>query len=185
MMGSIVRLAIVVAAAGVLLVPGRVAAQAPAGVVIGDTVRIGAPALGPGIRGELVAVRGDTLFVRRFGATLAVPMAQVERIEVRRRRSLLNALGLGVAYGAPLGLASGFLVATSIHGGGNPDCADDCNLLPVAGAATGLAVGTVLGGLIGISSPLGRWVRVSPRPSVAVGPGAGGRGVALSLDVKL
>jgi hypothetical protein len=48
-----------------------------------------------------------------------------------------------------------------------------------------LAVGTVLGGLIGISSPLGRWVRVSPRPSVAAAPGAGGRGVALSLDVKL
>ena len=158
--------------AAVLLVPRRMVAQAAA--VVGDTVRIEAPALGPGIRGELAAVRGDTMFVRRYGITLAVPISQVERVDVRRRRSAMGRAARGVAFGAPLGLAAGLLLGIAAHGGGNPDCADDCNLLPVVGAASGLAMGTALGAIIGVSSPMGRWERVFPR-----------RGVALSLNVKL
>ena len=173
MMMSIVRYAMGVMAGAMWLAPGRMAAQELAGAAVGDSVRIEAPALGPGIRGELVAMHGDTLYVRRYGAMLAVPMARVERVDVRRRLSPVAALGRGVAYGAPMGLAAGFLVGTTAHGGGNPDCADDCNQLPTVGAAAGLAVGTVLGALIGVSSPMGRWVRVSPRG-----------GVALSLGVK-
>jgi hypothetical protein len=168
---SIVRLAMVAAA---LLVPGRMAAQAPTGPAVGDTVRVAAPALGPGIRGELVAVHGDTMFINRYGATLAVPMSQVERVDVRRQRSTLGAVARGVSWGAPMGFAAGFLLGTAAEGGGNPDCADDCHQLPAIGAASGLAMGIVLGGLIGAISPSGRWVQVYSR-----------RRVALSFDVKL
>ena len=171
---SIVRYAMGAVAGAMLLTPGRVAAQAPDGVAVGDTLRIEAPALGPGIRGELVAMRGDTLYVRRYGTTLHVPMAQVERVDVRRRRSAMGSAARGVAFGAPLGLAAGLLLGIAAHGGGNPDCADDCNLLPAIGAASGLAMGTVLGAVIGISSPMGRWEHVYPRQRVA-----------LSLEVKL
>ncbi|MFL5386394.1 MAG: hypothetical protein ACJ8GN_28070 [Longimicrobiaceae bacterium] len=156
------------AAAGMLLAPGRVAAQAPTGVVVGDSVRVTAPGLGPAIRGELAAVRGDTMFVRRYAATLGVPMSRVERIDVRRRRSALRGLGRGVAYGAPLGLAAGFLLGVAVHGGGNPDCADDCNQALTVGAASGLAMGTVLGAVIGVSSPGSRWERTWSRPGVAI-----------------
>jgi len=162
------------AAAAMLPAPVRMAAQAPAGVTVGDSVRVAAPALGPGIRGELVATRGDTLLVRRYAATLAVPMSQVERVDVRRRRSALRGLGRGVAYGAPLGLAAGFLLGVAVHGGGNPDCADDCDQALTVGAASGLAMGTVLGAIIGASSPGSRWERRYSRP-----------GVALALSVKL
>lgn len=161
-------------AAGMLLAPGRVAAQAPDGVAVGDSVRVTAPALGPGIRGELVAASGDTVYVRRYAATLAVPMSQVGRIDVRRRRSALRGLGRGVAYGAPLGFAAGLLLGLAVHGGGNPDCADDCDQAITIGAASGLAMGTVLGAVIGVSSPGSRWERAWTRP-----------GVALALNVKL
>jgi hypothetical protein len=168
---SIVRFGVVMAT---LLAPGRIAAQAPGGAVAGDTVRIGAPTLGPAIRGELVAVRGDTLFVDRHGATLAVPMSRVERVDVRRRRSMLGSVARGVSWGAPLGFAAGFLLGAAAEGGGDPDCADDCHQLPVVGAASGLGMGIVLGGIIGAASPSGRWVQVYSR-----------RRVALSLTVKL
>ena len=168
---SIVRLAIV--AAGALLVPERVAAQAPLGATVGDTVRVIAPALGPGIRGELAAVRGDTLYVRRYGATLAVPMSRVERVDVRRRRSVSDRLVRGVAYGAALGLAAGFALGTAAQSG-NSDCADDCNQAATLGAASGLGMGIVLGGIIALTSPMGRWEHVYPSPRVA-----------LSFDVKL
>jgi hypothetical protein len=168
---SIVRFGLVLAA---LLAPGRMAAQTPGGAVVGDTVRIGAPTLGPGIRGELVAVRGDTLFVDRHGATLAVPMSRVERVDVRRRRSVLGSVAHGVSWGAPLGFAAGFLLGVAAEGGGDPDCADDCHQLPVVGAASGLAMGIVLGGVIGAAAPSGRWVQVYSR-----------RRVALSFTVKL
>ena len=176
---SIVRAALVAAA---LLLPGRMLAQAPLAGVIGDTVRVRAPAIGAGIRGVLVAVRNDTLFVRRYGVTLPVPLSQVEWVDVRRKRSLLGGLARGVAYGAPIGLASGYLLGAAAESG-DGYCGDDCGLLPVVGAATGFAAGTFLGAIIGLGAPGGRWVPVSARPSIAVAPARGG--VALSLNAKL
>jgi len=178
---SVVRYAVVAAAwAGVMLAPRQTMAQAVA--VVGDTVRVIAPTLGPGIRGELAAVRGDTLFVRRYGATLAVPMSRVERVDVRRRRSVSDRLVRGVAYRAALGLAAGFALGTAAQSG-NSDCADDCNQAATLGAASGLGMGIVLGGIIALTSPMSRWEHVYPGPRVAAG--SAGHGVALSLNVKL
>ena len=55
---------------------------------VGEQVRVVAPSVGPrAVTGDLVAVRGDTLFVRGDAATVAVPLGQVEWIQVRRPRS--------------------------------------------------------------------------------------------------
>lgn len=170
---SIAIVAVLAAAA-----PARLAAQGRAPVP-GDTVRIVAAALPVGsVQGELVAERGDTLFVRRYGATIAVPLARVERIDLRRRRSWLVGLARGVAIGAPTGLASGYLIGSAMEGGGD-DCADDCGLLPVIYGATGFVGGALLGALIGGSAPGGRWVRAAPRS------GPSGGGVALSVGMKI
>ena len=63
-----------------LALAGRAAAQLPAGLVVGDTVRVVTPSVGEEIRGALAAVGGDTLFVRRNGVTHAVPMSQAVSI---------------------------------------------------------------------------------------------------------
>lgn len=165
-----------------LAVPGRMAAQASVTSVIGDSVRVTAPSVEPGIRGVLVAVRDDSLFVRRHGRTIAVPLSQVEWVEVRRRRSALGGLLRGVLIGAPVGLATGYLTG-ELAEGNLQDCADDCGLLPVIYGAAGLVTGTVLGGVIGVTTPGGRWRHVATRPSVAITPARGG--VALSLRAEL
>jgi hypothetical protein len=168
--------------AAALAVPGRMAAQASVTSVIGDSVRVTAPSVEPGIRGVLVAVRDDSLFVRRHGRTIAVPLSQVEWVEVRRRRSALGGLLRGVLIGAPVGLATGYLTG-ELAEGNLQDCADDCGLLPVIYGAAGLVTGTVLGGMIGVTTPGGRWRHVATRPSVGIAPARGG--MALSLRAEL
>jgi hypothetical protein len=111
---------------------------------------------------------------------VAVPLSQVEWMDVRRRRGWLAGLARGVLIGAPAGLGSGYALG-SIAEGDASDCADDCGLLPVVGAAAGLAWGTLLGALIGASAPGDRWVRSAP----AMHADAGAGGVALSMRFKL
>ena len=165
-----------------LAIPGRMAAQASVSSMIGDTVRVTAPAAGEGIRGVLVAVRDDTMFVRRYGLVVPVPLSQVERVDVRRRRPRGDGLLRGVLYGAPIGLGSGALLgwlAEEMDG----SCGDWCGLLPAAGGVVGLVTGTVLGGVTGVAAPGRRWERVDSRPVVAIAPVRGG--VALSITAKL
>jgi hypothetical protein len=171
------------AAALAALAGTPLAAQEAAPPAVGETVRLQAPAATPGtLRGEVVAARGDTLFVRpeRGVVPVAVPLWQVEWIDVRRRRPWLVGLARGVLIGAPTGLGSGYVLG-SIAEGDASDCADDCGLLPVVTAAAGLAWGTVLGALIGGSAPGGRWVRTAPRMHAAADAG----GIALSMSIKL
>lgn len=168
-----------------LALAGRAAAQLPAGLVIGDTVRVVTPSVGEEIRGALAALRGDTLFVRRNGVTHAVPMSQAVSIDVRRRRSRLAGMGRGAAYGAPIGLASGYLAGTVLERGGSAaNCGDGCGLVPAILGLGGLAVGTGFGALLGVTVPGSRWDRVDWHPPLAVGAAYGG-GVALSVRVKL
>jgi hypothetical protein len=177
------RLASAAAMAGAALAGVPLAAQEAAAPAVHDRVRLHAPAAAPGtLRGEVVAARGDTLFVlpERGMVPVAVPLSEIERMDVRRRRSWLAGLAYGVLVGAPAGLGGGYMLG-SIAEGDPTDCADDCGLLPVVGAATGLVGGTLLGALIGGVAPGGRWVRTSPRVHAAVGTGA----VALSMSIEL
>lgn len=156
-------------------IAGPLAAQGHPEARVGDEVRVSTSGAGT-VRGELVLVRSDSLYVRPGASrSVAVPLAAVQEIEVRHRRSWVTGVAFGVAIGAPAGVASGYLLGRWAEKGPQ-GCGDDCGLLPVMGAAGGLVAGTVLGAIIGGSSPGGRWVPAS-RP--------GGGGVALSLGIKL
>jgi hypothetical protein len=147
---------------------------------VGDRVRITSPA-GGRLKGELVAVRRDTLFVRldpAAGAT-AVPLSQVDRIEVRRQRTGMEGLGVGLLYGVPIGLGSGYLLGRLAEGS-HDRCGDDCGLMTGLGALGGLVAGTVLGTVFGIAMPGGRW---EPARRTAAAPTGGG--VALSIAIRL
>jgi len=164
-----------VAAALAVCAAGPLAAQAGPEARVGDEVRVSASGAGT-VRGELVLVRNDSLYVRPGASrAVAVPLAAVQRIEVRHRRVWVLGVFLGVGIGAPAGAASGYLLGRFAEGGPR-GCGDDCGLLPAMGTAGGLLAGTVLGAIIGGSSPGGRWVPAA-RP--------GGDGVALSLGTKL
>jgi hypothetical protein len=141
---------------------------------VGDRVQVSSPALPGIVRGELVLVRNDSLYVTpEASRAVAVPLARVDWIVVRRRRSVLEGMALGVGIGAPIGAGSGYLLGALADSGG---CGDECGFVPAVLAAAGALAGTVLGAIIGGAEPGGRWVRAAhPR----------GDGVALSLEIKL
>ena len=139
---------------------------------VGDRVQVSSPALPGIVRGELVMVRNDSLYVTpEASRAVAVPLARVDWIVVRRRRSALEGMALGAGIGAPVGAGSGFLLGALAERGG---CADECGFVPTVLAAGGALAGAVLGAIIGGAAPGGRWVR-------AAHPGGGG--IALSLGV--
>ncbi len=154
------------------------AAQERVVPAVGDRVRVASSAARETLHGDLVAVRGDTMFIHRYSdaARVAVPLAQVSWIEVRQQRSGWEGLGRGLLYGVPIGFGGGYVLGVVSEG---RYCGDDCGLLPAVGAAAGLVVGTVLGTIIGVTTPGGRWVQAQ-RPVAA--PVAGG-GVALSIGI--
>ena len=155
---------------------GPLAAQERRVARVGDQVRVTSGAVPGTVRGELVLVANDSLYVRPdWFHTVGVPLAEVDWIEVQHRRSWVDGVLHGVIIGAPVGVAGGYLLAAVGEIG--PDrCNDDCGILPVVGAVNGLLIGTVVGALVGGVAPGGRW-----KP--AARPGSGG--VALSLGVKL
>jgi hypothetical protein len=135
------------------------------------------------VRGVFVAIRDDSVFVRNYSHTVGVPVSRIERIDVRRKRSILEGIGRGVAIGAPLGLVTGYAFGRAAEGGPH-GCGDDCGLVSTIMAATGLAAGTGLGFIFGAAMPGKRWEQVSARPAVAAGL-ARGAGLALSLSLPV
>ena len=167
---------ILAAAAVAACAAGPLAAQEPPEARVGDQVRVAAGTMPRLVRGQLVMVGGDSLYVRPGREPrVAVPLAEVDWIEVRHRRSWVGGVLLGVAVGAPAGAASGYLLGTLRERGLN-GCGDDCGFLPALGAAGGLLGGTVLGAIVGGISPGGRW-KPAARPA--------GSGVALSVETRL
>jgi len=173
MTGAMVRCALLTA---VVLAARPLGAQALVGVTSSDTVRVVGHGAERELRGVFVAIRDDSVIVRRYSTTFGYPVSQVDRIDVLRRRSVLAGTGRGVAVGAPIGLASGFLLGSALAGP-----REDYPIPAMLGAA-GLAAGTGLGVIFGAAMPGRRWEQVSMRPSVAVGPARGG-GVALGLSL--
>ena len=169
------RAAMMAVAMVMLAAPLRAQERTPA---VGDRVRITSPA-GGRLKGELVAVRGDTLLVRPDPASrvIAVPPSQVDRIEVRRQRTGMEGLGVGLLHAVPIGFVGGYALGKIAEGG---HCADECGLLPAVSAATGLVLGTVVGTVFGIAMPGGRW-EPAQRPTAAVTRD----GVALSIGIRL
>ena len=146
---------------------------------VGDRVRIEWRVVAPQtLRGELLEVRGDTLVVRRDESfqRLEVPLAEVGLIEVRRLRGPEEGLVHALALAVPIGVGSGLALGTIAEAG---HCADECGLVPYLLGVTGAALGTVVGIVVGIAAPGGKWVPVPYRPAAGTG------GVGLSIPVKL
>jgi hypothetical protein len=176
------RLAAGIAAAAALA-GTPLAAQQSGPPAAGETVRLHSPSPGPGtIRGRVMEVRGDTLFVLPDDgrATLAVPATEIAWIDVRRPNSFGFGLVRGVLIGAPLGAGSGVL-AGILAEAGKKNC-PDCGLTAIYTGVAGLVSGTVIGAVVGAGSPGRHWEHTAP-PIVEAAPGPGG--VAVSMRIRL
>jgi hypothetical protein len=117
----------------------------------GARVRIFAPdLLGPGaLIGNVVALRGDTLVVRKAdagGADLCLSLARLERLEVSRGR---RSRGTGAALGFLLGAAVGAFYGEAGHPGlAHTDISETGETAIYAGVAglLGAAIGAAVGG---------------------------------------
>jgi hypothetical protein len=127
----------------------------------GDTVRVAAPSLHPGvIEGELLLYRGDSLAVReaRTGTAYRFPLETIQLLEknegVDRGRSVRHWALAGLFVGAAAGLVSGPLIATSEAGGG---IVGPTVLTGLGGGVLGLGLGAAGGSLFARD----RWQRFS------------------------
>jgi hypothetical protein len=146
----------------------------------GDRVRISLQGASPGtLRGELVEVRGDTLVIVRDSTLrrVHVPLSEVERVQVRIRRSPWEGLQRGLLVGVPIGFGGGYLYGWVLEGGFG--CRYECGLAPAILSVGGAGLGTLLGTIFGVAMPGGKWVTL---PTAAPAPmGA----VALSVRIEL
>jgi hypothetical protein len=173
------RLLMALALAAVL--PRAADAQdAPHTLQLGDTVRVGAPALHDGvITGALLLYQGDSLGVREAstGTAYRFPLAAVRRLEKNlgrdRRRSTRRWALAGLFIGAAAGLVSGPLIATDVEGGG---IAGPTILAGLGGGVLGLGLGAAGGSVFARD----RWQRFrTPIPPYT--PPAAQAGVTISV----
>jgi hypothetical protein len=167
-----------------LLAPPLALTQDAPTLVPGATVRAKTNGTGGNwIRGELVAMTTDTVFIREAGGdrTVALPTGTLTQLQVSRGIGTRTGKGalLGLGVGAGTGLLLG--VATSLEG-----CEGFCQdvepgqILVVAVLLGGVGAG--IGALIGSTSRGERWQRLEPSPkALRIQPGAGGIQVGLSL----
>ena len=175
--------ALITALALLAAVSGALPAQAPdtSRLAEGARVRVEAPALFAGRRvGSVAAMRGDTLLLRVRDRAVAVPLARVERIEVRRgdrRRGAgaLRGMGIGLLSGIAVGLAYARIDETSEPCGDGP-CGIGYFIYPILGGGAGLALGGVLGAAAGWQ----RWERVPLPARVGLAPRRGGLAASAS-----
>ena len=158
------------------------AAQVPTTrpLAVGSRARVTASALGPDRRvATVLAHRGDTLALRPEGTqdSLALPLAQVTRLEVSRgeRGRVRRGLALGLLGGAVLGAAGGYAMYESDPCAGESIESLGCLASPplsrseemLVGAGLGGLLGAVAGGVAGALWRTERWERVPLGPRVA------------------
>lgn len=136
-----------------VLLPRGMAAQQNGGHTLlpGDTVRVHAPSLHPGvIQGELLLYRGDSLGVREAstGTAYQFPLGAIRGLEKNegpdRRRSVRRWATAGLFLGGALGLVSGPLIATAEPGG---SVLGPTVLAGLGGGALGLGLGAAGGSM--------------------------------------
>jgi hypothetical protein len=135
-----------------LLVAGGAPRGAGAAIAPGQRVRIDSPAF----RGvaQVSEVRTDTLglLVATRPGPVLIPIAEIQRLEMRHLNSAAAGAWKGVRWGAAIGAAFGLLNA------GFSDRAEGVSAgeIVIGSTAIGVGVGAVWGAL----RPGGRWVRV-------------------------
>lgn len=159
----------------------------PAGIPPGALVRVRARgATARPLVARVVGVRGDSLVVRAAGSPgeTAVPLAEVDALEIGAGRARTASTLRGAAVGAAVGAALIGAVAYRI-GQGDEWLVEHGevgrNALWAAGF-TGVPVGAAVGGLAGYAIGTERWLLLPPLARVAVSPGRDG---ALAVGVTL
>jgi len=151
----------------------------------GDRVRITAPGVfDPTGAVTFVAVRADSLVVRRDPNTWSVPIAAITQIEVQRRGKPNTRRGalIGVLVGGVVGAVVGYTgYEDECEGFGPGPCGP--GVFAVMGVIVGGAAGAVIGALTGALVRPHRWLRVPlEQLDVSVAPQRGGR-FALGFSV--
>ena len=144
----------------------------------GQRVRVTAADLG--IRnqaGRFEGFRGDTLVVAAAHSTMMLPVASVTRLELSWGRESLG--GKGAAVGAVGGAAIGLIIGAprvSACQEEEPRIGPGCGFLFFPYIVGGALAGVVLGGIVGETIKVDRWVEVPlDRLRVSLGPQRDGR----------
>lgn len=173
-----------------LFVPGQIAAQRPAGMAVGQRVRIAHRctivdrAAGPCIHGgygivigQLESFDGDTFRIRQESGdtTLAFPGAHILRLWVGDGRK--GNFWSGAAVGTVSGMAVGGIIGSTMD-----FCIFSCTSAAGLGAVLGLPAGFLIGGIVGSFIESDRWQPVSmDLVPVRVVPWRGGVGLEVQL----
>lgn len=171
---------------------GSPAVNVRAGLKPGARVRVANPGFGPRpIAGQLVAIVDDTLVFRPDGSggIMRAPLGGQTTAELSTAHG--NRVGQGVVVGAGVGGVIGALIVVIQRiGEGTSELLTigTYQAREVSGApiAIGLAAGGVLGGLVGSTRKVDKWVSLPPAGRVSLGvicdPAPGGR-LAVSLPL--
>jgi hypothetical protein len=166
-------LAAAAAALLLLVLPGRrVPAQGAPDprLAPGARVRVWAwPQLPPGPRvARVVALLADTLLLRpdspsdSAGVPLALPLAAVEALDVRRRRTPVQGARHGAGWGGRAGAAAGLALGLAVAGCRGAECEGWHEYWKWLGHALGgTADGLAAGGFVGAVARGERWERVA------------------------
>ncbi|HEX8724859.1 MAG TPA: hypothetical protein VF737_05660 [Gemmatimonadaceae bacterium] len=184
------RLPTLVLATLSLVAPAAVAAQAPIVLTPDTRIRYAVAPDTPAVVANVVAQRGDTLWVRpvRGADTLALGLSRLARLDVSHGKEThaLHHAGVGFLIGAVGGGVLGYA--------GGSDCSSSDWICfsrgetAVFSAALFGAVGAGVGAIVGWVNPSERWepvalphdARLTFRPG-----GAGGRGYRVGITVTV
>jgi len=127
-----------------LLVTG--CASAPKVGVYGRSVTVVTTGPRGKVKGELLAVGDDRLFVREKTGVTEVPLAEVEQVKVRRH-------GFGAKAALTWALVGGLVTGGALAGAcGSVEGAENCGAVGLVTAGAWLAVGAVAGPIAQSSS---------------------------------
>lgn len=174
--GRPMRAAIVCLAAVAVAPTLSLGAQGPSTLVPGARVRVVASGgFTPAVNiGRVLGLRGDTLLLQRDGNTdsAAIPLALLTTVE--SSRGLHRATMKGLGYGFAAGAIAGAIVGAASYQPCGPGFA--CFDVGRGGAAAiaggaGALLGTVVGGIIGLSHQTEAWEPVAwSRPTARLAP---------------
>lgn len=158
-------------------------AQATPAVHPGDRVRVRSTVAPARARtGQVGAIDADTLLLQGVdgvGATTAIPLASIERLEVSRGRHSKWQTGLGIGFA--VGAVTGAIVGAASHN--ENDFLFTSEMSAAAGALVFAPIGAVLGAVVGSLTRPERWKTVPLTRSGAALDRRTGSRLTLGLSV--
>lgn len=157
--------------------PGVAGAQYDSPLGAGTLVRVHSPMLGGAVKGRVVRMDSATLVVRRGESEFAIPVSELEAIEVAGRRRYLAGAVRGVLIGAAAGGAVGLVVGSAVDTDGFAE-----DLATLFGGIGGAIVGGGVGLGVGLARAPHEWepLRSPNYPSLG-----GGMGLEVRISVPV